>query len=304
MDPLLNDFVAEIEKLACCAAVGLRILDDQGYIPYQSYTGFSKKFYDSESYLSIHAEQCMCMRVVRKETDRKSTYFTAGGSFHTGSTTGFMATLSDSQKKRYRNNCNAFGYESVALIPIHAGDQLIGLVHVADPQQDIFSDEMVGMLEGAAIQLGTAIKRVRAEQALRESHQDLERKVADRTAEMVRTNEQLQREVRERRRTEQDLLRHQDRLRALTSELLLTEERERRRIATDLHDRIGQTLAVSRIKLGALREAAGPGDLARQVDEIRGFVEQTIQDTSTLTFELSPPALYELGLEAAFRADP
>jgi signal transduction histidine kinase len=239
------------------------------------------------------------MRVVRKETDRKSPYFTAGGSFHTGSTSGFLAALSDAQKKRYRNSCNAFGYESVALVPIRAGDQLTGLIHVADPQQNMFLLEMVEMLEGAAIQLGTAIERVRAQQALRESHRDLERKVAERTAELVRANEQLQREIGERRRTEQDLLRHQDRLRSLTSELLLTEERERRRIATELHDRIGQTLAVSRIKLGALRQAAGPGDLARKVDEIRTFIEQTIQDTSTLTFELSPPALYELGLEAA-----
>jgi signal transduction histidine kinase len=210
-----------------------------------------------------------------------------------------VAALSDAEKKRYRNNCNAFGYESVALVPMHAGAQLTGLIHVAEQRQNMFSVDKVEMLEGAAIQLGTAIERVRAEQALRESHRDLERKVADRTVELVKANELLQREIQERRRTEQDLLRHQDRLRSLSSELLLTEERERRRIATDLHDRIGQTLAVSRIKLGALREAAGPGDLARQVDEIRGFIDQTIQDTSTLTFELSPPALYELGLEAA-----
>jgi PAS domain S-box-containing protein len=299
MDPLLNDFVTEIEKLTGCAAVGMRILDDQGYIPYKAYAGFSKKFYESESHLSIHSEQCMCMRVVRKETDRKSPYFTGGGSFHTGSTEGFVASFPDAQKKQYRNTCSAFGYESVALVPIRAGDQFTGLIHVADPRQNKFSLEMVEMLERAAIQLGTAIERVRAEQALLDSHRDLERKVADRTAELVRANEQLQREIGDRRRTEQDLLRHQGRLRSLTSELLLTEERERRRIATELHDRIGQTLAVSRIKLGALRESAGPGGLARKVDEIRGFIEQTIQDTSTLTFELSPPALYELGLEAA-----
>ena len=80
---------------------------------------------------------------------------------------------------------------------------------------------------------------------------------------------------------------------------MLTEERERRHIATELHDRIGQTLAVTKIKLGELREASASSEVAKALGEIRGFIEQTIQDTRSLTFELSPPVLYELGLEAA-----
>jgi len=87
-------------------------------------------------------------------------------------------------------------------------------------------------------------------------------------------------------------------LRSLASQLSLTEERERRRIATELHDHIGQTLALCKIKLGALQELASP-TLALSVDEIRNLIDQTIQYTRFLTSELSPPLLYELGFEAA-----
>jgi len=103
----------------------------------------------------------------------------------------------------------------------------------------------------------------------------------------------------EHRLADKKLLIYQEQLRSLSSELLLTEERERRRIATDLHDRIGQTLAITKIRLGGLRELAAPCGFAEELDTIRGLIEQTIQDTRSLTFEISPPVLYDLGLEAA-----
>jgi PAS domain S-box-containing protein len=106
-------------------------------------------------------------------------------------------------------------------------------------------------------------------------------------------------DITEYKEIEARLLTYQERLRSLTSELALTEQRERRRIAAELHDRIGQTLALTKIKLGQLRGVTSA--LARQegIDELRGLVDQTIRDTRSLTFELSPPILYELGLEPA-----
>jgi PAS domain S-box-containing protein len=93
--------------------------------------------------------------------------------------------------------------------------------------------------------------------------------------------------------------RAEEKLRSLASELSLAEERERRRIATDLHDYIGQTLAISKIKLERLRESVYSVDLAVSLGEIQKLIDQAIQYTRSLTFELSPPILYELGFEAA-----
>ena len=92
---------------------------------------------------------------------------------------------------------------------------------------------------------------------------------------------------------------YQQQLRSLSAELAVTEERQRRQIATDLHDQIGQTLAIAKIKLGQLRQAASSTEHAPTIDQIRDMVEQSIQTTRSLTFELGSPVLYELGLEAA-----
>ena len=106
-------------------------------------------------------------------------------------------------------------------------------------------------------------------------------------------------DITERKQAEEKLLIYQEKLQSLASELSLVEERERRSIATDLHDQIGQTLSVIKMRCFELRDNLKDSNLIRQVDEIRELVKQTIQDTRSLTFELSPPVLYELGLVAA-----
>ncbi|KPA15783.1 multi-sensor signal transduction multi-kinase [Candidatus Magnetomorum sp. HK-1] len=98
---------------------------------------------------------------------------------------------------------------------------------------------------------------------------------------------------------EKDLRDVTEKLRSLSTELSLTEERERRRIASDLHDRIGHALANAEMRLVLLKESASAAGQLDVLNEIKGLINQSIKDTHTLTFELSPPILYDLGLEAA-----
>jgi PAS domain S-box-containing protein len=108
------------------------------------------------------------------------------------------------------------------------------------------------------------------------------------------------RDVTERVAAEEKLLASNERLRSLTWELVMTEERERRRITVDLHDQIGQTMALTKLKLEALREqAAGCGEIAEPLGEIAEMVTQSIQQTRTLMRDLSPSVLYELGFTEA-----
>jgi len=95
---------------------------------------------------------------------------------------------------------------------------------------------------------------------------------------------------------------NEEQMRKLATELSLTEERERRRMATFLHDTIGQTLAFSKIKLRTLERSVGDKKTLDALSEIRGLIEESIIDTRSLTFELSPPALHELGIAEAIRS--
>lgn len=86
------------------------------------------------------------------------------------------------------------------------------------------------------------------------------------------------------------------RLRALASEVALAEQRERHRLAIGLHDHIGQLLAVTKMRLSS--EAAKTADAPTQerLNDTIEILTDAIDATRSLTFELSPPMLYELGL--------
>lgn len=110
-------------------------------------------------------------------------------------------------------------------------------------------------------------RRRQTEEQLREMAENLESKVIERTGQ----------------------------LRKLSAMLTMTEERERRILAQDLHDNLGQLLAVLKIKLTSM--AAGP--LQAAVDQIVGLVDQADRAARTITQQLSPPVLHTLGLVPA-----
>lgn len=108
-------------------------------------------------------------------------------------------------------------------------------------------------------------------------------------AAILAANERLEHEVAERTAS----------LRRLASEVTLTEERERRRLAADLHDHLGQGLALIKLRLQRLQGDAALGGHDRALAELVALSDQAIRYTRGLTFELSPPILYELGLGPA-----
>jgi PAS domain S-box-containing protein len=108
----------------------------------------------------------------------------------------------------------------------------------------------------------------------------------------------ITRDVTERKRASEEVLAYQERLRELAAQLSVSEERERRRIATRLHDDVGQTLAAIQINIDSLPPEMAQG-CAGVLGEIRHLTEQAVAHTRSLTFDLSPPILYEVGLDAA-----
>jgi PAS domain S-box-containing protein len=102
-----------------------------------------------------------------------------------------------------------------------------------------------------------------------------------------------------RKEAEKKLLDHQAQLKTLASQLTLTEERERRQIAVDLHDHVSQSLSFSKMKLEALRKSESSAQAKQDLGQVCDQLGQAIDNTRSLTFDLSSPVLYELGLEVA-----
>jgi PAS domain S-box-containing protein len=107
------------------------------------------------------------------------------------------------------------------------------------------------------------------------------------------------RDVTEQKDAERRLLDYQDRLRALSAQLAVVEERERRQLAVAIHDGLAQQLFAARAKVTLLRYPEKLPEQARIVDEALGILDDSMREARNLSFELYPPVLYEVGLEAA-----
>lgn len=83
--------------------------------------------------------------------------------------------------------------------------------------------------------------------------------------------------------------------------LAAIEENERHYLAELLHDGVGQTLSLCRIKLDLLLRKLSHTPEAAELASIRGLLDQTIDETHTLVGGTSPMVLHELGLAAAVR---
>lgn len=114
--------------------------------------------------------------------------------------------------------------------------------------------------------------------ALKSFNEELERKVKERTLSLKETNEKLK---------------------SLNIQLAKVEEKERRRIAENLHDTLGQTLSMAFMKLSMVAPGScGKGQTI--IKDVSVLLNQAISESRTITYDLSPPVLYELGPLAAF----
>lgn len=162
-------------------------------------------------------------------------------------------------------------YVSGVLTPLRSGGEPTGYVKVA---RDL-------------------TERRRAEEELRLAHDELERRVQERTAELQELAGTLLTEVKDRRAAEEQV-------RVLLHRIIETQEIERRRIARDLHDDLGQLLTALRLSISALGDESAPRaekqERLARTQEIATRVESTVD---FIAWELRPAALDQLGLAAA-----
>jgi signal transduction histidine kinase len=120
---------------------------------------------------------------------------------------------------------------------------------------------------------------------------------------LQRANEELEKEVAERRQAELRLQDSEQSLRQLSLRLLRSQDEERRTIARELHDSAGQYLAAIGMALDAARNAAQnfPALLTRKLEEASEITKVCTTEVRTISHLLHPPLLEELGLASAVR---
>ena len=131
------------------------------------------------------------------------------------------------------------------------------------------------------------------EQALTAAHEELEKRVVERTRELGQANEALRREVAERKQSEEERVR-------LLRQLVTAQEEERRRISRELHDQLGQEVTALGLNLAVLKKSPELAPATRaKLESLEHVVKQLDSDVDFLVWELRPTGLDDLGLAEA-----
>jgi signal transduction histidine kinase len=177
---LVRDILKLVKEATGFDAVGIRHREGKDF-PYLEVDGFPDDFVKTENYLCCRDEageiiydsrgrpviECMCGNVLYGRTDPTSPFFTEGGSFWTNSTTELLAcTPPEAFGTPTRNQCNKAGYESVALVPLRSGDEIVGLLQLNDTRRGRFTREMIRFFEEMGASIGIGMARIRAEQEI------------------------------------------------------------------------------------------------------------------------------------------
>lgn|GEM_PF-5160591 len=231
-----------------------------------------------------------------------------GTAFRTGSSVIIRYVATDPRFVPWREEATKRGYSSVIGIPLADGEEKFGVITIYAAEGDAFDESEVALLKELAADLVHGITGLRArkqreaaELELRKTKEELESRVQERTRELSLANEVLEKEVSERRQIEQNLRVSYDKLKSLTSELARVEENERKRIAADLHDRLGQNLAIAKLTLETIGADIESKSHRKQLDNAIDLLKESIKDTRFLVKELSPQ-LFELGFIPAVEA--
>ncbi|OPY67185.1 MAG: Blue-light-activated protein [Syntrophorhabdaceae bacterium PtaU1.Bin034] len=176
---LTRDILLLIKKYTGIEALGIRIRSGDDF-PYVETDGFSPEFVESERVLCVRDQdkgvvhdllgkpylQCMCGNVIGGKVDVSLPFFTEGGSFWTNCMSGLSAASPDMINERMKRTCLIEGYESVALIPLRSGEEVVGLLQLNDKLPDRFDPGMIQFLEGIGASIGIALSRKEAAEKL------------------------------------------------------------------------------------------------------------------------------------------
>lgn len=175
-------------------------------------------------------------------------------------------------------------------VPLRVDGQPFGMIGVANRPSN-YEDAHEHLLITYAAQVAIAIRNAQLNAALAAAKQDLEAKVAARTAELARAQQALAHKA--------------EQLQQLLNETVKVQERERQRISQDLHDGLNQLLVGALLELRTGRERLWLGDRAEAdsaFERAGGILHQVESEMREVIHDLRPPALDAVGLVPTLRS--
>ena len=136
-------------------------------------------------------------------------------------------------------------------------------------------------------------ERKHGEKELQKVRDELELRVEERTAELSESNRLLRQEIVDRERAEEALRESEKAVRYLASRLLETQESERTRVARDIHDTLGSSLAAVKFRLE--RFLSEP-EMSPSLEDAITMIQQTMEEARRIQLDLHPSMLDDLGI--------
>ncbi|MCP4396359.1 MAG: PAS domain S-box protein [bacterium] len=179
-DETIREILHLLRQFTGFDALGIRLHDGQDF-PYYECSGFPEEFIATENYLCAWDQngellrdsqgnprlECMCGNVLCGRTDPALPFFTVGGSFWSNCTSKLLTSTSEEERQSLtRNHCNSEGYESVALVPLHSANRIIGLLQFNDTRENRFSPELIKFFEEIGVSIGIALENKQTEEEM------------------------------------------------------------------------------------------------------------------------------------------
>ncbi|TXD45868.1 PAS domain S-box protein [Polaribacter sp. IC073] len=94
----------------------------------------------------------------------------------------------------------------------------------------------------------------------------------------------------------QEIQEYQISLQKLTTEITLIEEKQKKEIASNIHDHLSQSLVISKMRVNELKKNPQLKIIYDDLKFIESHISDALENSRKITYELSPPVLYQLGI--------
>lgn len=172
-DDMMKDIIMLFKKYSVADGIGIRLKDGDDY-PYYTTVGFSDHFIKAENYLCKRDEcgkvirgedskpilECMCGDIINKKVDINEPYYTKHGSFIMGEPCDQVFSLAKKMNCLIRGKCINEGYKSIAIIPIHYENDVIGLIQLNSFNINVFTNDIIETVEEISVFIGRAIGKL------------------------------------------------------------------------------------------------------------------------------------------------